>query len=94
MTRVRAGDGARRRRSIVSRRNVWETPDGQSPARHGPFRQPAGAGAAAGSSYRKARDRFLGATTPRAAPAITLVEVPRLFADEFMIEIEAVATAP
>jgi enamine deaminase RidA (YjgF/YER057c/UK114 family) len=46
------------------------------------------------SSYRKARDRFLGATTPPAAPAITLVEVSRLFADEYLIEIEAVAAAP
>lgn len=46
------------------------------------------------SSYRKARDRFLGTTTPPSAPAITLVEVSRLFADEFLIEIEAVAAAP
>jgi enamine deaminase RidA (YjgF/YER057c/UK114 family) len=46
------------------------------------------------SSYRKARDRFLGMTTPPSAPAITLVEVSRLFADEFLIEIEAVAAAP
>jgi enamine deaminase RidA (YjgF/YER057c/UK114 family) len=46
------------------------------------------------SSYRKARDRFLGATMPAAAPAITLVEVSRLFADEYLIEIEAVAAAP
>ena len=44
--------------------------------------------------WRKARDRFLGTTTPAAAPAITLVEVSRLFADEFLIEIEAVAAAP
>lgn len=43
--------------------------------------------------YRKARDRFLGSTTPAAAPAITLVEVSRLFAEEFLIEIEAVAAA-
>jgi enamine deaminase RidA (YjgF/YER057c/UK114 family) len=41
--------------------------------------------------YRKARDRFLGATSPPAAPAITLVEVPRLFRDDLLIEIEAVA---
>jgi enamine deaminase RidA (YjgF/YER057c/UK114 family) len=45
-------------------------------------------------SYRKARDRFLGSATPRAVPAITLVEVSKLFADEFLIEIEAVAVAP
>ena len=44
-------------------------------------------------SYRKARDRFLGATNPPAAPAITLVEVRRLFADQFLIEIEAIAVA-
>jgi enamine deaminase RidA (YjgF/YER057c/UK114 family) len=46
------------------------------------------------AAYRKARDRFLGTTTPPAAPAITLVEVSRLFADDYMIEIEAVAAAP
>jgi len=46
------------------------------------------------SSYRKARDRFLGSVSPPAAPAITLVEVSRLFADEYLIEIEAVAAAP
>jgi enamine deaminase RidA (YjgF/YER057c/UK114 family) len=46
------------------------------------------------TSYRRARDRFLGSTTPPAAPAITLVEVSRLFADEFLLEIEAVAAAP
>ncbi len=45
------------------------------------------------ASYRKARDRFLGSTTPPAAPAITLVEVSKLFAEEFLIEIEAVAAA-
>jgi enamine deaminase RidA (YjgF/YER057c/UK114 family) len=43
------------------------------------------------ASYRKARDRFFNSTTPPAAPAITLVEVSKLFADEFLIEIEAVA---
>src|SRR5258708_16239070 len=45
------------------------------------------------ASYRKARDRFLGSTTPPAAPAITLVEVSKLLAEEFLIEIEAVAAA-
>ncbi|HYM04750.1 MAG TPA: RidA family protein [Stellaceae bacterium] len=45
------------------------------------------------ASYRRARDRFLGSTMPRAMPAITLVEVSRLFAEEFLIEIEAVAAA-
>jgi enamine deaminase RidA (YjgF/YER057c/UK114 family) len=44
--------------------------------------------------YRKARDRFLGSVTPTAAPAITLVEVSKLFADDLLIEIEAVAAAP
>ena len=44
--------------------------------------------------YRKARGRFLGSVTPPAAPAITLVEVSRLFQEELLIEIEAVAAAP
>ena len=43
--------------------------------------------------YRKARDRFLGAENPPAAPAITLVEVSKLFRDDLLIEIEAVAAA-
>jgi enamine deaminase RidA (YjgF/YER057c/UK114 family) len=43
------------------------------------------------ASYRKARDRFFNTTTPPAAPAVTLVEVSKLFAEEFLIEIEAVA---
>ena len=46
------------------------------------------------ASYRQARDRFLGSVTPPATPAITLVEVSRLFAEDFLIEIEAVAAAP
>ena len=41
--------------------------------------------------YRQARDRFLRSTTPPAAPAITLVEVSRLFSDDYLIEVEAVA---
>jgi enamine deaminase RidA (YjgF/YER057c/UK114 family) len=45
------------------------------------------------SLYRKARDRFLGAADPPAAPAITLVEVSKLFRDDLLIEIEAVAAA-
>ncbi len=44
-------------------------------------------------SYRKSRDRFFATTTPAPAPAITLVEVSKLFGDEFLIEIEAVAAA-
>ncbi len=43
--------------------------------------------------YRKARDRFLGAVSPPAAPAITLVEVSKLFRDDLLIEIEAVAAS-
>jgi len=45
------------------------------------------------AAYRKARDTFFATATPPAAPAITLVEVSKLFADEFLIEIEAVAAA-
>lgn len=45
------------------------------------------------AAYRKARDRFFASVSPPAAPAITLVEVSRLFADDFLIEIEAVAAA-
>src|SRR5260221_7460177 len=43
------------------------------------------------AEYRKARDRFFATSTPAAAPAVTLVEVSRLFTDQFLIEIEAVA---
>jgi len=43
------------------------------------------------AEYRAARDRFFGTTTPPARPAVTLVEVSRLFADPYLIEIEAVA---
>jgi enamine deaminase RidA (YjgF/YER057c/UK114 family) len=43
------------------------------------------------AEYRKARDRFFATSTPAAAPAVTLVEVSRLFADDFLIEIEAIA---
>jgi enamine deaminase RidA (YjgF/YER057c/UK114 family) len=42
-------------------------------------------------AYRRARDRFFSSVTPPAAPAVTLVEVARLFADDLLIEIEAVA---
>ena len=45
------------------------------------------------AAYRSARNRFLASTTPTAAPAITLFEVSRLFADEFLIEVEAIAAA-
>jgi enamine deaminase RidA (YjgF/YER057c/UK114 family) len=45
------------------------------------------------AACRAARNRFLGSATPVAAPAITLMEVSKLFADEFLIEVEAVAAA-
>ena len=43
------------------------------------------------SAYREARNRFFATVTPPAAPAVTLVEVSRLYGLDFMIEIEAVA---
>ena len=43
--------------------------------------------------YRAARQRFFNSTTPPAAPAVTLVEVSRLYAGEIMLEIEGVAAA-
>lgn len=42
-------------------------------------------------AYRKARDRFFATVTPPAAPAVTLVEVSRLYGADFLIEIEAIA---
>jgi enamine deaminase RidA (YjgF/YER057c/UK114 family) len=44
-------------------------------------------------AYRRARDRFFATVTPPATPAITLVEVSKLFAEDFLIEVEAVAAA-
>jgi enamine deaminase RidA (YjgF/YER057c/UK114 family) len=41
--------------------------------------------------YREARNRFFASVTPPAAPAITLVEVSKLYGPDFLIEIEAVA---
>jgi enamine deaminase RidA (YjgF/YER057c/UK114 family) len=41
--------------------------------------------------YREARNRFFATTSPPAAPAVTLVEVSRLYGSEFLIEIEAIA---
>jgi enamine deaminase RidA (YjgF/YER057c/UK114 family) len=41
--------------------------------------------------YREARNRFFASVTPVAAPAVTLVEVAKLYGPEFMIEIEAIA---
>jgi enamine deaminase RidA (YjgF/YER057c/UK114 family) len=43
--------------------------------------------------YREARNRFFATVTPPAAPAVTLVEVSRLYGPDFMIEIEAIAAA-
>ncbi|MGJ4999351.1 RidA family protein [Bradyrhizobium sp. HKCCYLS3077] len=45
------------------------------------------------AEYRRARDRFLTSVEPAAAPAITLVEVSRLFAEALLIEIEGIAAA-
>ncbi len=42
-------------------------------------------------AYRECRDRFFATTTPPAAPAITLVEVSKLYGQDFLIEIEAIA---
>jgi enamine deaminase RidA (YjgF/YER057c/UK114 family) len=43
--------------------------------------------------YREARNRFFATVTPVAAPAVTLVEVAKLYGADFMIEIEAIAAA-
>jgi enamine deaminase RidA (YjgF/YER057c/UK114 family) len=43
------------------------------------------------SAYREARNRFFATTTPPAAPAVTLVEVSKLYGSDFLIEIEAIA---
>jgi len=43
------------------------------------------------AAYRVARNKFFGKANPPAAPAVTLVEVSRLFHDEALIEIEAIA---
>jgi enamine deaminase RidA (YjgF/YER057c/UK114 family) len=45
------------------------------------------------AGYREARNRFFATVTPAAAPAVTLVEVSRLYGADFMIEIEAIAAA-
>jgi len=41
--------------------------------------------------YREARNRFFASVAPPAAPAVTLVEVSKLYGADFMIEIEAIA---
>jgi enamine deaminase RidA (YjgF/YER057c/UK114 family) len=43
------------------------------------------------AAYRQARDQFFATVTPPAAPAVTLIEVSRLYGPDFLIEIEAVA---
>jgi enamine deaminase RidA (YjgF/YER057c/UK114 family) len=43
------------------------------------------------SAYREARNRFFASVTPPAAPAVTLIEVSKLYGPDFLIEIEAVA---
>jgi enamine deaminase RidA (YjgF/YER057c/UK114 family) len=43
------------------------------------------------STYREARNHFFASVTPPAAPAVTLVEVSKLYGPDFLIEIEAVA---
>jgi len=45
------------------------------------------------SAYREVRNRFFATTVPPAAPAITLVEVSKLYGSDFLIEIEAIAAA-
>ena len=42
---------------------------------------------------REARNRFFASVTPPAAPAVTLVEVSKLYGPDFLIEIEAIAAA-
>jgi enamine deaminase RidA (YjgF/YER057c/UK114 family) len=43
------------------------------------------------AAYREARNRYFTSVTPAAAPAVTLVEVSRLYGSDFLIEIEAIA---
>ena len=43
------------------------------------------------AAYREARNRFFATVTPPTAPAVTLIEVSRLYGPDFLIEIEAVA---
>jgi enamine deaminase RidA (YjgF/YER057c/UK114 family) len=45
------------------------------------------------AAYRQARDRFFASVSPPAAPAVTLVEVSKLYGPDFLIEIEAIAAA-
>jgi enamine deaminase RidA (YjgF/YER057c/UK114 family) len=43
------------------------------------------------ATYREARNRFFATVAPPAAPAVTLVEVSKLYGPDFLIEIEAIA---
>ena len=43
------------------------------------------------ASYREARNQFFASVTPVAAPAVTLIEVSKLYGPDFLIEIEAIA---
>jgi enamine deaminase RidA (YjgF/YER057c/UK114 family) len=43
------------------------------------------------AAYRDARNRFFASVTPPAAPAVTLIEVSKLYGPDFLIEIEAIA---
>jgi enamine deaminase RidA (YjgF/YER057c/UK114 family) len=43
------------------------------------------------ASYREARNRFFASVTPLAAPAVTLIEVSKLYGPDFLIEVEAIA---
>src|ERR1700689_704625 len=43
------------------------------------------------AASRQARARFFATVPPAAAPAVTLIEVSRLYGADFLIEIEAIA---
>jgi enamine deaminase RidA (YjgF/YER057c/UK114 family) len=43
--------------------------------------------------YREVRNRFFASVEPPAAPAVTLVEVSKLYGADFLIEVEAIAAA-
>ena len=43
------------------------------------------------AAYREARNEFFATVTPPAAPAVTLVEVSKLYGPDFLIEIDAIA---
>jgi enamine deaminase RidA (YjgF/YER057c/UK114 family) len=45
------------------------------------------------AAYREARNRFFASVAPPAAPAVTLVEVSKLYGPDFLVEIEAIAAA-